>query len=87
VQLRPSTTFYDAFAERIRRRIRDNLSPRHVPARIVAVPEFPLIVTGKVSEIAVHSAIHGRAVSNRDALANPQALLHFAPERLPEIAR
>ena len=62
VQLRPGARFHEAFADRIRQRIRDHLSPRHVPARIVAVPEIPLTVTGKVSEIAVHDAIHGRAV-------------------------
>ena len=87
VQLRPGTTLHAQLADRIRQRIRDNLSPRHVPARIVAVPEIPLTVTGKVSEIAVHNAIHGRAVGNRDALANPLSLLHFTPERLPELAR
>lgn len=87
VQMVSGTLFDEALADRIRQRIRENLSPRHVPARILAVPEIPLTITGKVSELAVQSAIHGRTVGNRDTLANPQALAHFAPEHLPELAR
>ncbi len=87
VQMTNGITFDEACADRIRQRIRDNVSPRHVPARIFAVPEIPLTITGKVSELAVQSAIHGRLVANRDTLANPHALVHFAPERLSELAR
>ena len=86
VQLPPQIRLDRALDEGIRARLRENLSPRHVPARIIAVPDIPRTTTGKVSEIAVHSAIHGRPVRNRDALANPESLAHFAPQRLPEIA-
>jgi acetoacetyl-CoA synthetase len=86
VQLPPEIHLDQALDEGIRARIRENLSPRHVPARIVAVPDIPRTTTGKVSEIAVHSAIHGRPVRNRDALANPESLEHFAPQQLPGIA-
>jgi len=85
VQLQSGAVFDEALAERIRTRIRTNLSPRHVPARIVAVAEIPLTVTGKVSEAAVRAAIHGRPIGNRDALANPEALRYFAPEQLHEL--
>jgi acetoacetyl-CoA synthetase len=76
----------DALRNKIRQSIRDNVSPRHVPAKIIAVPAFPMTVTGKVSEAAVREAIHGRAPRNRDVLANPAVLAHFAPENLPELS-
>jgi acetoacetyl-CoA synthetase len=82
VRLQPGARLDGDLQSRIRKAIRENLSPRHVPAEIVAVPAIPLTVTGKVSEVAVQDAIHGRPVRNRDVLANPEALAHFAPERL-----
>jgi acetoacetyl-CoA synthetase len=82
VRLQPWARLDAALQSRIRKAIRENLSPRHVPAEIVAVPAIPLTVTGKVSEVAVQDAIHGRPVRNRDVLANPEALAHFAPDRL-----
>jgi acetoacetyl-CoA synthetase len=85
VKLKPGFTWDESLGEAIRSAIRENLSPRHVPARIIAVPDIPVTVTGKVSEAAVHNAIHGREVPNRNALANPEALTHFAPARLPEL--
>ena len=62
---------------RIRAQIRDNTSPRHVPARIVQVPDIPRTLTGKVVELAVRDVVHGRPVKNKDALANPEALKYF----------
>lgn len=85
VRLRDGVPFEETLAEGIRRRIRENLSPRHVPDKILAVPEIPLTITGKVSEAAVRDAIHGRPVENREALANPAALRHFHPAALPEL--
>jgi acetoacetyl-CoA synthetase len=67
----------EAIAERIRRQIRSNTTPRHVPARILQVPEIPRTLSGKVVELAVREAVHGRPVKNTDALANPAALEHF----------
>ena len=61
-------------------------SPRHVPDRVIQVGDIPRTSTGKVSEFAVRAAIHGREVTNRDALANPEAVLAFDPGRLPELA-
>ena len=63
--------------ERIRRRIRANTTPRHVPAKILQVPDIPRTISGKIVELAVREAIHGRPVRNTDALANPAALEHF----------
>ena len=53
---------------------RDNASPHHVPRFIVQVEDIPRTVSGKISEIAVREAVHGRAVKNADALANPGSL-------------
>ncbi len=77
VRLREGLTLDDALAERIRRQIRSNTTPRHVPARILQVPEIPRTISGKVVELAVRETIHGRPVRNTDALANPAALEYF----------
>ena len=61
----------------IRTRIRANCTPRHVPAVIIAVPDIPRTKSGKITELAVRDAVHGRAINNSEALANPDALEHF----------
>jgi len=68
----------DALQARIRKAIRQGATPRHVPAVILSVPEIPRTVSGKIVELAVREVIHGRPVTNRNALANPDALAHFA---------
>jgi acetoacetyl-CoA synthetase len=77
VRLRDGLELSDDLRHRITRRIRDNTTPRHVPARIVQVPEIPRTKSGKIVELAVRDVIHGREVKNREALANPAALDHF----------
>ena len=67
----------DALIARIRKVIRDNTTPRHVPAKVLAVPAIPRTRSGKIVELAVRSVIHGEQVRNTDALANPEALEHF----------
>jgi acetoacetyl-CoA synthetase len=84
VRLRPGTGLDRALQRRIREVVRTQTTPRHVPARIVAVPDIPRTASGKLSELAVRSVIHGQPVKNADALANPQALEHF--RNLPELA-
>ena len=64
-------------ATRIRRRSASDTTPRHVPARIVQVPDIPRTKSGKIVELAVRDVVHGRAVKNREALANPEALEYF----------
>ena len=64
--------------KRIRSVIRENTTPRHVPAKIVAVPEIPRTKSGKIVELAVRWVVHGDVVKNTDALANPEALAYFA---------
>ena len=69
-----STTGY---AQNIKRRIRQHASPRHVPAVIAAVPDVPRTLSGKIAELAVREVVHGRAVRNTTALANPEVLDAF----------
>ena len=72
-----AVTLDDALRDKLRRRIREHASPRHVPAKIIAVPEIPRTRSGKIVELAVREVIHGREVKNQAALANPQALTAF----------
>ncbi len=77
VRLRDGIALDEALRDRIRRQIRTNTTPRHVPARILQVPEIPRTLSGKIVELAVRETIHGRPVKNTDAIANPAALEHF----------
>ena len=77
VVLRTGAALNDDLRQRIRRRIREHASPRHVPAVIAAVPDVPRTLSGKVTELAVREVVHGREVKNTTALANPKALTAF----------
>ena len=74
VRLRPGIALTPELEARIRKRIRDNTTPRHVPARIVQVDDIPRTKSGKIVELAVRDVVHGRPVKNKEALANPEAL-------------
>jgi acetoacetyl-CoA synthetase len=63
--------------QRIRDTIRRGTTPRHVPARIVAVPDLPRTLSGKLVEVAVRNVVHDLPVQNREALANPESLELF----------
>ena len=67
----------DELKDKIRRTLREKASPRHVPARIIQVPDIPYTLNMKKVEIAVTNLIHGRPVSNRDALINPESLDYY----------
>ena len=84
VRLQPGIALDDALRKRIREVIRSSTTPRHVPGKILAVPDIPRTLSGKLTELAVRNVIHGRPVQNVDALANPQALEHFRD--LPDLA-
>jgi acetoacetyl-CoA synthetase len=77
VRLAEGVELDDGLAGRIRERLRTHASPRHVPAVIAAVPDIPRTKSGKITELAVREVIHGRAVANLEALANPEALEYF----------
>jgi acetoacetyl-CoA synthetase len=74
VRLREGLVLDEALIQRIRTQIRDNTTPRHVPARIVQVGDIPRTKSGKIVELAVRNVVHGRPVKNVEALANPEAL-------------
>jgi acetoacetyl-CoA synthetase len=77
VKLREGLTLDDALDKRIKATIRDNTTPRHVPACIVQVSDIPRTKSGKIVELAVRNVVHGLPVKNREALANPEALAHY----------
>jgi acetoacetyl-CoA synthetase len=74
VKLREGLKLDEELQDRIRKMIRQNTTPRHVPARILQVADIPRTISGKIVELAVRNVIHGRPVTNVDALANPESL-------------
>jgi acetoacetyl-CoA synthetase len=84
VVLRDGLSLDEDLRAGIRNIIRENTTPRHVPAKIVQVPEIPRTISGKIVELAVRSVVHGEPVKNTDALANPEALNNFRD--VPELA-
>ena len=84
VRLREGLVLDDLLIDCIRMQVRQNASPRHVPAKILQVPDIPRTISGKITELAVREVVHGRIVQNIDAMANPQALEHY--KNRPELA-
>ncbi len=78
VRLATGIALTDNLAGAIKARIRSGATPRHVPAKIVAVTDIPRTKSGKIVELAVREVVHGRAVRNKEALANPDCLIQFA---------
>jgi acetoacetyl-CoA synthetase len=77
VKLVEGITLTNELKDRIRRTLRENASPRHVPAVILETPDIPYTLNMKKVESAVTNIINGRTVSNRDALINPESLGYF----------
>ncbi|TCR91179.1 acetoacetate--CoA ligase [Rhizobium sp. BK376] len=77
IRLASGVELTEGLAKAIRNRIRSGASPRHVPAKIIAVADIPRTKSGKIVELAVREVVHGRPVKNREALANPDALRLF----------
>lgn len=76
--------FLDAtLCDSIRSVIRQNTSPRHVPAKILAVTDIPRTLSGKISELVVRQIVQGQPIKNTEALANPESLALFRD--LPEL--
>ncbi|MBM4221592.1 MAG: acetoacetate--CoA ligase, partial [Gammaproteobacteria bacterium] len=74
VVLRPGSGLDEVLEAKIRLTIRQALTPRHVPAKILQVADLPRTRNGKLAELAVRAVLHGEVVRNRTALANPEAL-------------
>jgi acetoacetyl-CoA synthetase len=77
VRMQAGKKLDDELAAKIRARIKKNVSPFHVPAKIIEVPDIPRTRSGKIVELAIQHVIHGRPVKNVEALANPEALRRF----------
>ncbi|MGH8738418.1 MAG: acetoacetate--CoA ligase [Burkholderiales bacterium] len=84
VKLREGESLDENLINSIKKRIRDNATPRHVPDKVLQVADIPRTRSGKIVELAVREVVHGRAVKNLEALANPEALEHF--RNRPELA-
>ena len=77
VQLRPGSELTDGLKDKIRKTLREQASPRHIPAVIMAVPDIPYTLNMKKVESAVTNIVNGRPVMNRDALKNPECLDYY----------
>jgi acetoacetyl-CoA synthetase len=77
VRLAAGYALTDELKGKIRKILRENASPRHVPAVILETPEIPYTMNMKKVESAVTNILNGRAVSNRDALINPGSLEYY----------
>ena len=77
VKLREGCALDDSLVNAIKRRVRENTTPRHVPAKILQVEDIPRTKSGKIVELAVRNVVHDAPVKNIDALANPEALEQF----------
>lgn len=84
VKMMPGSELTDDLQQKIRKTIRDNTTPRHVPAKIIAIQDIPYTISGKKVELAVSHIVHNEPVLNRDALANPDALELY--KNLPELS-
>ncbi|CAA7599492.1 Acetoacetate-CoA ligase/acetate-CoA ligase [Acididesulfobacillus acetoxydans] len=79
----PEAHLTEALKEKIKRVIRENTTPRHVPAKILQIADIPYTMNGKKVELAVYNIIHNEPVLNREALGNPEALELYRD--LPEL--
>jgi acetoacetyl-CoA synthetase len=77
VKLKEGLVLDEALVNRIKKRVRDNTTPRHVPAKVLQVADIPRTKSGKIVELAVRDVVHGRQPKNLEALANPEALALF----------
>ena len=77
VTLREGYHLDEALQTKIRQTIRANASPRHVPAKIIHVPDIPRTLNGKTVELAVRQAVHGQAILQLGSIANPETLRYF----------
>jgi len=84
VKLTEGCNLTDELKDKVKKTLRENASPRHVPAKIIEVPQIPYTLNMKKVEVAVTNIVHGRLVLNRDALVNPQSLDYYE-NILPEL--
>ena len=83
VKLTEGTSLHNKFIQKIKKNIRSECSPRHIPKKIIEIADIPYTINGKKVEIAVKKIIHGEDVPNRDSLANPESLKFY--QNLPDL--
>ena len=83
VKLAEGIELTDDLIKEIKTNIRQNATPRHVPEKIIAIPDIPYTINGKKVEIAVKRVVHGEDVPNKDALANAHVLEYY--KDIPEL--
>ena len=83
VKLTEGTSLHNEFIQKIKKTIRSECSPRHIPKKIIEIADIPYTINGKKVEIAVKKIIHGEDVPNRDSLANPESLKFY--QNLPDL--
>ena len=74
VKLAPNSVLTNELKSKIKKKLRSKASPRHVPSLILETPDIPYTFSMKKVEMAVTNIIHGKPVTNREALSNPEAL-------------
>ena len=77
LKLKENLQLNEELVRKVKNKIRDNTTPRHVPAKVLQVADIPRTKSGKIVELAVRNVVHGQPVKNVEALANPEALEHF----------
>jgi acetoacetyl-CoA synthetase len=83
VKLTEDISLHNEFIQKIKKTIRSECSPRHIPKKIIKITDIPYTINGKKVEIAVKKIIHGEDVPNRDSLANPESLKFY--QNLPDL--
>ncbi len=81
LKLKEGVSLEETLVARVKQKIRDNTTPRHVPDKVLQVADIPRTKSGKIVELAVRDVVHGRQVKNLEALANPEALDQFRDRR------
>ncbi len=84
IKLKNNVSLNSELIQSINSRLRKNCSPRHVPSKIIAVPDIPRTKSGKIVELAVRNIINKQGVKNKESLANPESLKFY--ENLPELS-
>jgi len=77
LKLKDGVSLDEGLIARVKQKIRASTTPRHVPDKVLQVPDIPRTKSGKIVELAVRDVVHGREPKNLEALANPEALEHF----------
>jgi len=86
VKLKQGYSMTEDLKNKVRKTLRENASPRHVPALILEAPDIPYTFNMKKVEIAVANIVNGKPVLNRDSLINPESLNYFE-KILPELQK